>query len=50
MTKSLDSAKADEKASLTKTAEQAPRVRIGDAVMPWSKAPKARLGDAVMPW
>jgi len=30
--------------------DQAPRVRVGDAVMPWSKAPKVRLGDAVMPW
>jgi hypothetical protein len=43
------SAKLDEKVSTT-AAEQAPRVRIGDAVTPWSKTPKARLGDAVMPW
>ncbi len=42
--------KADGKISTTTAADQAPRVRIGDAVMPWSKTPKARLGDAVMPW
>jgi hypothetical protein len=46
----VDTTKIDDKASTQAVADQAPRVRLGDAVMPWSKTPKARLGDAVMPW
>ena len=45
----VDTTKVDEKVSSQK-ADQPPRVRVGDALMPWSKAPKARLGDALMPW
>jgi len=44
-----ETTKADEKVS-TKVIDQSPRVRVGDALTPWSKTPKVRLGDALMPW
>ena len=42
--------KTDEKTSTSKTTEQSPRVRLGDALSPWAKTPKVRIGDALMPW